>query len=285
MQVDTNFTHKFFTLYSGYRPQGEVYPENFSVELTQPLLDCKEIKLEYASFPNNICPLAGLSFTWVEDAYANVRTSFNYPSTFLNPVQLMAFIETQMNTLSPNSYTYTAVLDATTGLITWTSTGPFSIYAGGITTSGYNLGLNQIADGRTLYPGIPQYYTPLGTTFTSPWPIFNREWGLAIHIRPWSADTCSNDSYLDNHQFVIPLSGTDYGGIVEYDHLNTFKQNISFFTPGHSFKRLFISISRWVDTYNHVIPFVRLNGEILLRFSYTTYRDTQALEESLNLSA
>lgn len=285
MQVDSNFTHKFFSVYSGYRPIAEVYPENFSVELTQPLLDVKEIKLEYCSFPNNIVPLQGLTFSWSEDGYADPVTTFSFPSTFLNPVQLMAYIETQMNTLSPNSYTYTVTLDATTGLITWASTGPFTLYMGGITSSGYNLGLNQIADGRALYPGVPQYNTPLGVTFTSPWPIFNREWGIALHVRPWSADTCSNDSYLDNHQFTIPLSGTDYGGIVEYHHLNTCKQNIAFFKPGHSYKRLYFSVVKWVDNYNHVLPGLRLNGEILLRFSYTTYRDKEALEASVKLSA
>lgn len=285
MNVDSNFTHKFFTVYSGYRPLEELEPERFSVELTQPLLDVKEIKLEYATFPNNISPLQGMTFSWAETSYISPLTTFLFPSGFLAPAQLMSYIQNQMNLLSPNGYTYTVTIDAVTGLITFSSTGSFTIYMAGITSSGYNLGMNQIADGRNLYPGVPQYFTPLGITFTTPWPIFNREWGIAIHVRPWSADTCSNDTYLDNHQFVIPLSGTDYGGIVEYKHLDTFKQNIAFFTPGHSFKRLYISITRWVDTYNHIIPYVRLNGEILLRFSYTTYRDTQALEESIKLKA
>jgi hypothetical protein len=44
MQVDSNYTHKYFYGYIPAIPayQGEVYPENFSVELTQPLLDCKD---------------------------------------------------------------------------------------------------------------------------------------------------------------------------------------------------------------------------------------------------
>ncbi len=285
MNVDSNYTHKFFTVYSGYRPAEELSPMQFSVELTQPLLDIKEVKLEYVTFANNIAPLEGLSFSWSEINYISPTTTFIFPSYFMSPAQLMAYIQNQMNTLSPNGYTYTVTIDAVTGLINFTSTGLFSLDLEGTLTSGYNLGMNQLSDGRNLYPGVPKHRSPLGNIFTTPWPIFNREWGLALHIRPWTSDCCSNDTYLDNHQFVIPLSSTDYGGIVELKHLDSFKQNIAFFSPGHSFKRLFITVSKWIDSYNHITPNVNLNSEILLRFSYTTYRDTQALEESLKLKA
>lgn len=285
MQVNIDYTHKYFTVYSGYRPIGELNPEEFSCELTQPLLDVREIRLDYVQFPNCIVPLEGLTFSWAEDSYVDPLTTFSFPDTFMSPLQTLTYIQTQMNTLSPAGYTYTLSLDGTTGIITWASTGPFTLYEGGITTSGYNFGLNQIADGRNIYPGVPQYYTPLGVSFTAPWPLFNREWGVAIHVRPWSSDTCSNDTYLDTHQFVIPLGGSNYGDIVEYKCLSEFIQNIAWFKPGNSFKRLFFSVRRWVDSFNHITQNVALHGEILMRFSYSTYRDTEPLVNSLTLTA
>lgn len=285
MQVDINYSHKYFTVYSGYRPVGELFPEEFSVELTQPLLDVREIKLDYAQFPNCIVPLEGLTFSWVENSYLDPITSFPFPSTFMSPLQTLTYIQTQMTALSPNGYVYTLTLDATTGIISWASTGNFSLYMAGITTSGYNLGLNQVADGRAIYPGVPQFYTPLGLSFTAPWPLFNREWGIAVHVRPWSSDTCSNDTYLDTHQFVIPLGSSNYGDIVQFHSDSQFRQNIAWFQPGNSYKRLFFTIRRWVDSFNHITQRVNLHGEILLRFSYSTYRDTLPLLDSLTLSS
>ena len=284
MQVDIDYAHKYFTVYSGYRPVGEPIPEEFSCELTQPLLDCKEIKLDFVQFPNCIVPLEGLTFSWVENSYTDPVTSFTFPSTFLTSPQIVAYIQSEMTSLSPNSYVYTVTLDTTTSIITWASTGSFSLYTQGITTSGYNLGLNQISDGRLIYPGVPAYFSPLASSYISPWPVFNREWGVAIHVRPWSSDTCSNDTYLDTHQFVVPIT-SNYGDIQYFELNSQFKQNISWFKPGHSFKRLFFSIRRWVDTFNHITQRISLHGEILMRFSYSTYRDTEAIVNSLTLTA
>jgi hypothetical protein len=292
MQIEANYSHKYFTVFSGFRPRNEKQPENFSVELTQPLLDVREIRLDYAQFANCIVPYAGTTFFWSENGYDPSPSNiilFPLPNEFMTPGQLMAYIQTQMNTLSPNSYTYTVTIDAVTGKITWSSTGNFTIYCrspivGQYAVGAFYLGLVPVAEGRDIYPGIPLHFTPEGTSYTSFWPIFNRQYGVAIRIQPLTSDTCSNSDYLDNHLFVIPLSSSNYGGIVDYKNNNSWDQNIAFFQPGHSFKRLGFNLVKWIDTAEDVAPLI-LNSDILLRFSYSTYRDTQALEESITLKA
>lgn len=287
MQIEANYDHKFFTIYSGYRVSTELNPTEFSVELTQPLLDVREITLEYAQFPNCIVPLQGTKFYFSESGYAGTPVGFTFPSVFMSPNQLMVYMENQMNSLSPNGYTYTVTIDAVSGLITWASTGNFTInytYDQPYNQSGYFLGTTLLADGKIIYPGVPAYFSPNGTSFTSPWPINNRLYGIAVRIRPWTADICSNSDYLDNHLFVIPLGKYNYGEIVEFNHNSQWKQNIAFFTPGHSFKKLYCSVVKWITDSSDPIPLV-LNSDIVLKFSYSTYRDTQALSESINLKA
>lgn len=284
MQIDANYTHKFFTIQSGYRVSTDINPAEFTVELTQPLLDVRQITLEYAQFPNTIVPMQGTSFRFSETVgYAGPTVGFTFPNVFMAPSDLMTYIETQMNTLSPNGYTYTVTIDAVTGIISWTSTGDFTIYTID-DTSGYYLGLTLISDGRLIYPGVPANYTPFGTTFTAPWPINNRIPGLAVRIRPWTADVCSNSDYLDNHLFVIPMGKYNYGEIVEFNHLQQWRQNIAFFDKGHSFKKLYCSIVNWVTSSYDSIPLI-LNGEFILKFSYSTYRDTLSLSESIDIKA
>jgi hypothetical protein len=292
MQIDVNYDHKFFTVFSGYRAEEELHSTLFSVDLTQPLLDVREIKLDYAQFSNCIVPYADTAFFWSEYGYSSSISTLAIialPTEFTTPNQLMAYIEEEMNDISPHAYTYTVTIDAVTGKITWTSTGNFTIYCttpleGVYGVSAYYLGLASLADGRQVYPGIPRYFTPEGTTYTSYWPVNLRDYGIAIRVRPWTADTCSNSDYLDNHLFVIPLGKTNYGEVVEYNQLSSWKQNIAFFKPGHSFKRLYFSIVKLIDVANDAVA-LRLSADILLRFSYTTYRDTEALSQSINLTA
>lgn len=287
MQINANYAHKFFTVYSGYRDNDELNPAEFTVELTQPLLDIREIKLEYAQFANTIVPLQGTKFYFSESGYAGSVVGFTFPNYFMSPNQLMVYIQDQMNTLSPNGYTYTVTIDAVTGLITWSSTGNFTInyvFDQQYNQSGYFLGTTLLVDGKIIYPGVPAYFSPNGTTFTSPWPINNRLYGLAVRLRPWTGDICSNSDYLDNHLFILPLGKYNYGEIVEFEHLSEWTQNLAFFTPGHNHKKLYCSIVKWITASSDPIPLI-LNGDIVLKFSYSTYRDTQALSESINLTA
>lgn len=283
MQIDVNYSHKFFTIFSGYRTSSELDSAEFTVELSQPLLDVRQITLEYAQFNNTIVPMQGSSFIFSETGYSGPTVGFTFPNVFMAPSDLMAYIETQMNALSPNGYTYTVTIDAVTGIISWSSTGNFTLQFQG-DTSGFYLGCILLTNGHLIYPGVPAHYSPFGTTFSAPWPINNRIPGVAIRIRPWTADICSNSDYLDNHLFIIPMGKYNYGEVVEFNHLSQWKQNIAFFTPGHSFKKLYCSIVPWIASSLDSIP-LKLNTDIVLKFSYSTYRDTQAISESLDLKA
>lgn len=298
MEVDTFHTHKYFTVYSGYRARAELFSDSFSAELTQPILDIKQISLEEVTFPNCIVPTAFSQFTWTEDpGYTNNGPVITFPEDFLDPVQIVAYLETQMNLLSPNGYTYSVTLDATTGKISWSTVGgqDFSIYApvtldpNASDPVGYYLGIIPLVDERLIYgPTVPAGFSPYANTFTAPYPMFNREWGIAIFIRPFAPlDSSSNDTYLDNAQFVVPLSDSNYGQMIEWKKDNSYPQNIINFKPGHNYKRIFFTISRWVvgrrNRYSK--PPFRLNSEIVMRFGYSTYRDTLAMKESLQLEA
>lgn len=287
MQIDANYAHKFFTIYSGYRVSTELNPAEFTIELTQPLLDVRQIALEYAQFANTIVPLQATKFYFSEGGYSGSVVGFEFPNVFMAPSDLMLFMQNQMNALSPNGYTYNVTIDAVSGLITWASTGNFTInylYDQQYNQSGYFLGTTLLVDGKEIYPGVPPYFSPDGTSFTAPWPINNRLYGVAIRIRPWTADICSNSDYLDNHLFIIPMGKYNYGEIVEFNSNSQWRQNIAFFTPGHSFKKLYCSVIKWITASSDPIPLL-LNTDIVLKFSYSTYRDTQAISESIDLKA
>lgn len=288
IRTSPDYPYRFADIYSAYRPlQPNETVNNFTCILSGAMHNIKSIGLDYCSFANNICVLEGSLFEWTEDDYPAPSgsapiTSFGFPSnTFLTPAQTAAYIQTNMNLLSPNSYTYTVTIDSS-GYYNFTSTGSFSIYCLNPNCA-YFIGLTEVADGRQIYgPSIPQFSTPLGTTLRPEWPCFNRPWGISIEIEGFSSNTLSNCTYNPSFQFIVPIS-SNYGDMQEYYRGQTFNQNIYYFDIGHTFKTFKIKIGLMIPGLRGTTGSFNLHSDIFIRFHYETFDDMKALSWRSNV--
>ena len=279
----TQDTHyRYANIFSAYRPLLSTETVNdFTCKLSAPMKNVKALGLDYVSFCNNICAFEGSLFEWAETGYILPGNpgfaSFGFPpSTFFTPAESALYIQTQMNALSPNGYTYTVTVDSS-GYYNFTSTGQFTIYCLNPNCA-YFIGLSQVADGRQIYgPSVPQFFTLLGTSLRSEWPCFNRTWGISIEIEGLSSNNLSNCTFTPSYQFLVPIT-TNYGDMQEYYRESSFNQNVIYFDVGHTFDTFKIKLNLMVPGLRGLTRGYDLHSDIFIRLFYETFDDMKALE-------
>lgn len=283
VRTSPDIPYRFANIYSAYRPlDSNETVNNFTCVLSKPMYNIKSVGLDYCGFANNICVFEGTYFGWTEDDYpapdgSAPITSFTFPDgVFYTPSQAASYIQTNMNSLSPNSYTYTVTIDSS-GYYNFTSTGTFSIYCFG-NVSAYMIGLTELADGRQVYgPSVPRFCSPLLSSLRPEWPCFNRPWGISIEIEGLSSNISSNCPYTPSFQFIVPIT-TNYGDMQEYFRAQTFNQNIFYFDVGRTITSFKVKIGLMIPGIRGLeLPFV-LHGDIFIRLHYESFDDMKALE-------
>ena len=283
VRTSPDIPYKFADIYSAYRPlPAEETVNNFTCILSKPMYNIKSIGLDYCAFANNICVFERTVFEWTEDNYpaptgTGTITSFGFPlNTFFTPAQAAAYIQTNMNTLSPSGYTYTVSIDSS-GYYNFTSTGTFSIYCYNL-NSGFFIGLTEIADGRQIYGDtVPRFCTPLGTSLRPEWPCFNRPWGISIELEGFSSNVQGNCTYSPSFQFIVPIT-TNYGEMQEFFRSQTFNQNIYYFDVGRTATVFKFKIGLMIPGLRGLAGPFNLHSDIFIRLHYESFDDMKALE-------
>jgi len=283
VRTSPDIPYKYVDIYSAYRPlDPNETVNNFTCILSKPLYNVKSIGLDYCFFSNNICVFEYSVFKWTENGYPAPTgvapiISFTFPqNTFLTPAQSAAYIESNMNSLSPGGYTYTVTVDSS-GYYNFTSTGNFSIYCLNPNCA-YFIGLTEVADGRQIYgPSVPQFSTPLGTALKPNWPCFNRSAGVSIELEGFSSNVQSNCTYNPSFQFIVPIT-TNYGDVQQHFRSQTFDQNIYYFDVGKTVSVFRVKLGLMIPSFRGVaLPF-ELRSDIFIRLHYESFDDQKALE-------